>query len=129
MNRIQTIIQKFDFNPCTLSFGEMREYLYFLQDELRPFKRKAEQNKYPEEILKRLQIVEIFYDALAHNDNVSWLDFDKLYYSLQNSPENLDINELTVLNYYLVKKIADGIHEADFETTLLQVRAMLKAYH
>ncbi len=129
MNRIQTIIQKFDFNPCTLSFGEAREYLYFLQDELRPFKRNAEQNKYPEDILKRLQIVEIFYDALAHNDNVSWLDFDKLYYSLQNDPKNLDINELTVLNYYLVKKIADGVHESDLEKTLLQVRSMLKAYH
>lgn len=129
MNRIQTIIQKFDFNPCTLSFGEAREYLYFLQDKLRPFKRKAETNKVSEEILNRLKIVEIFYDALAHNNNVSWLDFDKLYYSLQNSPENLDINELTVLNYYLAKKIAEGVHESDLEKTLLQVRSMLKAYH
>lgn len=129
MNRIQTIIQKFDFNPCTLSLEEMREYLYFLQDELKPFKRKSLQSKYPKELLKRLQIVEIFYDALSHSDNASWLDFDKLYYALQNNPENLDINELTVLKYYLVKKITNGIHEADLEKTLLQVRSMLKAYH
>ena len=129
MNRIQTIIQKFDFNPCTLSFGEAREYLYFLQEELRPFKKKDVPCKASDEILKRLKIVGIFYEALAHSDNVSWLDFDKLFYRLQNTPETLDANELAVLKYYLAKKIANGVHEADLEKTLLQVRTMLKASH
>ncbi len=129
MNRIQTIIKKFDFNPCTLSFGEAREYLYFLQDELKPFKKSSTYNAYSEDLLRRLKIVEIFYEALSHHDDCSWLDFDKLYYSLQNSPENLDINELTVLNYYLCKKVSNGTLEADLEKTLLQVRNMIKAYH
>ena len=59
MNRIETIIQKFDINPCTLSLPEAREYLYHLHEQSKPFKNKelsAEAQKEFNDILDRLKI-------------------------------------------------------------------------
>ena len=86
MNRIETIIQKFDINPCTLSLPEAREYLYHLHEQSKPFKNKelsAEAQKEFNDILERLKIIEIFYEALQKQDDSSWLDYDKLSYRLE----------------------------------------------
>ena len=72
MNRIETIIQKFDINPCTLSLPEAREYLYHLHEQSKPFKNKelsAEALKEFNDILERLKIIEIFYEALQKQDD------------------------------------------------------------
>ena len=101
MNRIETIIQKFDINPCTLSLPEAREYLYHLHEQSKPFKNKelsAEALKEFNDILERLKIIEIFYEALQKQDDSSWLDYDKLSYRLEQKPEGLDADELTVFN-------------------------------
>ena len=74
MNRIETIIQKFDINPCTLSLPEAREYLYHLHEQSKPFKNKelsAEAQKEFNDILERLKIIEIFYEALQKQDGCS----------------------------------------------------------
>ena len=101
MNRIETIIQKFDINPCTLSLPEAREYLYHLHEQSKPFKNKelsAEALKEFNDILERLKIIEIFY-----------------------------ADELTVFQYYIRKKLQAGALEAGLEKTLLEVRSILKA--
>ena len=88
MNRIETIIQKFDINPCTLSLPEAREYLYHLHEQSKPFKNKelsAEAQKEFNDILERLKIIEIFYEALQKQDDSSWLDYDKLSYRLEQT--------------------------------------------
>lgn len=106
MNRIETIIQKFDINPCTLSLPEAREYLYHLHEQSKPFKNKelsAEAQKEFNDILERLKIIEIFYEALQKQDDSSWLDYDKLSYRLEQKPEGLDADELTVFQYYIRK--------------------------
>ena len=108
MNRIETIIQKFDINPCTLSLPEAREYLYHLHEQSKPFKNKelsAEAQKEFNDILERLKIIEIFYEALQKQDDSSWLDYDKLSYRLEQKPEGLDADELTVFQYYIRKKL------------------------
>ena len=90
MNRIETIIQKFDINPCTLSLPEAREYLYHLHEQSKPFKNKelsAEALKEFNDILERLKIIEIFYEALQKQDDSSWLDYDKLSYRLEQKPK------------------------------------------
>ena len=121
MNRIETIIQKFDINPCTLSLPEAREYLYHLHEQSKPFKNKelsAEAQKEFNDILERLKIIEIFYEALQKQDDSSWLDYDKLSYRLEQKPEGLDADEL---------KLQAGALEAGLEKTLLEVRSILKA--
>ena len=130
MNRIETIIQKFDINPCTLSLPEAREYLYHLHEQSKPFKNKelsAEAQKEFNDILERLKIIEIFYEALQKQDDSSWLDYDKLSYRLEQKPEGLDADELTVFQYYIRKKLQAGALEAGLEKTLLEVRSILKA--
>lgn len=130
MNRIETIIQKFDINPCTLSLPEAREYLYHLHEQSKPFKNKelsAEALKEFNDILERLKIIEIFYEALQKQDDSSWLDYDKLSYRLEQKPEGLDADELTVFQYYIRKKLQAGALEAGLEKTLLEVRSILKA--
>lgn len=129
MNRIEIIIQKFDINPCTLSAMEAREYLYYLYEQSKPFKNRKladdEQRQY-DEVLERLKITEIFYDALMHLDTCPWLDFNKLLYRLENTPQTLDANELTVFQYYLQKRLKAENPEAGLEKLLVQVRTMLK---
>lgn len=120
MNRIETIIQKFDINPCTLSLPEAREYLYHLHEQSKPFKNKelsAEALKEFNDILERLKIIEIFYEALQKQDDSSWLDYDKLSYRLEQKPEGLDADELTVFQYYIRKKLQAGAMEAGLEKT------------
>ena len=127
MNRIETIIQKFDINPCTLSLPEAREYLYHLHEQSKPFKNKelsAEAQKEFNDILERLKIIEIFYEALQKQDDSSWLDYDKLSYRLE---QKTDADELTVFQYYIRKKLQAGALEAGLEKTLLEVRSILKA--
>lgn len=121
MNRIETIIQKFDINPCTLSLPEAREYLYHLHEQSKPFKNKelsAEAQKEFNDILERLKIIEIFYEALQKQDDSSWLDYEKLSYRLEQKPEGLDADELTVFQYYIRKKLQAGALEAGLEKTL-----------
>lgn len=130
MNRIETIIQKFDINPCTLSHMEAREYLYYLYDESKPLKNKEltdENMQQFNNLLERLKIVEIFYDALMHSDSCAWLEFDKLVYRVEHAPELLDSNELSVLHYYLQKKLKEDTPADGLEKMLLQVRTLLKA--
>lgn len=130
MNRIETIIQKFDINPCTLSHLEAREYLYYLHDESKPFKNKELAKEALQQfnmIMERLKIVEIFYEASMHTDTCTWLEFDKLVYRMEHAPELLDSGELSVLHYYLQKKLKEDMPTDGLEKMLLQVRTLLKA--
>lgn len=120
MNRIETIIQKFDINPCTLSLPEAREYLYHLHEQSKPFKNKelsAEALKEFNDILERLKIIEIFYEALQKQDDSSWLDYDKLSYRLEQKPEGLDADELTVFQYYIRKNFKQEPWKPDWKNT------------
>ena len=127
MNSITTIIKKFDINPCTLSHQEAREYMFYLQEQTRLLEKKElskKEQKQRDELLERLKIVEIFYDATKKDDECPWLEFEKLIYRNQNQPQMMEVDELTVLLYYLNRKRKQ---EPELAKTMVQVRSLLKA--
>ncbi len=125
MNSITTIIKKFEINPCTLSHQETREYMFYLQEQLRYLGKKnltkKEQTK-QDEMMERLKIVEIFYDATKKNDDCTWLEYDRLLYRNQHQQQSMGVEELTVLLYYLKQR-----KEPQQVKTLIEVRSMLRA--
>lgn len=125
MNSITTIIKKFEINPCTLSHQETREYMFYLQEQIRRLGKKElteKEQKKQDEMMERLKIVEIFYDATKKNDDCNWLEYDKLIYQNQHQPQSMEVEELTVLLYYLKQR-----KEPQLAKTLLEVRSMLRA--
>lgn len=125
MNSITTIIKKFDINPCTLSHQETREYMFYLQEQIRLLEKKGTQGgKQQDELMERLKIIEIFYDATKKSNECPWLEFEKLIYRNQHQPQTMEVDELTVLLYYLNRKRQQ---RPELAKTMVQVRSLLKS--